>query len=287
MVKSPRMKNKKLFIAGVLFTGLVGLSQGFAHTDGYMVTDYVDQEMILDSSKPLIEPSVAAAMIESYILKINPDRDAKSPNDISTKELAKRIAGVSYCFELDPFVYTALIHKESINYYQRAKSPTGASGLTQFTTIAVKEVNDQLGIRGNKHAQTEAINYFTQMLAGDCLKNNGGFTSMGKNYVHLWELDPAASLVKSSSSQAAKMVSMMMDLPEYALVYGAILLKVNFSLVKSGYKTGCYETKPVALKDKIKEAVMYYNGDGCNTMTKYQSDILGRFYTGITGTKSK
>jgi len=287
------MKNSQLMIACLVLISMClapVVRAGEYSANGVFSSTYVDQEWILDSSKPFIEPSVAAPLIETYIHDINPNRDANAPNDISTKDLAKRIAGVSYCFHIDPFVFTSLIRQESITYNQRADSPTGARGLTQFTTIAVEEVDDQLGIRGNHYARSTAINYFNGVIADDCLEKNGEFKSTGSNYKPLWELDPASSSIKGSSAQAFKMAKMLVSYPEYALIYGAILLKVNFSLVESGYKTGCYTYKdghPETLADKFKEVVMMYNGDGCTTQKAYQTDILGKFYPDIINADTK
>lgn len=285
------MKNYKCPLFLFLFASFLVSAVSFAESEGVFLSQYVDEEIILDSSRPSIEPSIAAPIIESYINEVNPDRETKHPNDMSTKDLAKRIAGVSYCFHIDPFVYTALIHKES-RYTQRAKSPTRASGFTQFTTVAMKEVNDQLGLRGSKYAQPAAISYFNELLTDDCLAKQGGFTATGANYVPLWEVGAAAKMTRASSSQATKMVEMLKDYPEYALIYGAILFKVNFSLVENGYKTGCisYKTsnhRPQTMKDKYKEVMMFYNGDGCATQKNYQADIMGKFYTGITGVAAK
>ncbi len=283
------MKSKFLPLSIILAT-LSSSNAVFAESYGIFASDYVADEMILDSSRDIMHPQNSAPLIEDYINFINPDRDAEFTKDLSTKELAQRIAGVSYCFGIDPFVYTGLIHKESIDYNQYAKSPTGAVGLTQFKTIAMKEVNDQLGLRGNKYAQTSAMTYFNAMMMGSCLGKEGGFKVTGEKYQPLWSLAPANTLVKGSSAQATQMVKMLSSNPEYALLYGAILMKVNFSLVKSGYKSGCFEYKskvPPTMKDKIKEVMMMYNGDGCTTQKKYQSDIIDKYYPRITDLASK
>ena len=278
------MRKNKIILAGSVVISLCLAHVGFAAQYGIFQTGYVNRDLILETSKNFVAPNIAAPLIEKYILGINPDRDETSPNDISTKDLSKRIAGVSYCFHIDPFVFASLIHEESINYNQHAKSPTGAKGFTQFTTIAIQEVNDQLGARGKRYAQTDATDYFNSVLSDDCLEKFGEFKSTGKNYQALWELGSAASLKKGSSAQAKQMATMMTSYPEYALIYGAILLKVNFSLVESGYKTGCYTYKtghPVSMTDKFKEVMMMYNGDGCAVQKEYQSKILASYYPTI------
>ena len=54
---------------------------------------------------------------------------------------------------------TGLIHKES-SFIKTAVSPTGAAGLTQFTAIGLKEVNDQFGMRGKMGAPEIVTLYF-------------------------------------------------------------------------------------------------------------------------------
>ncbi len=103
----------------------------------------------------------------------------------------------------------------------------------------------------------------------------------------MWEQKPANAYKKGSKAQAAVVANMMSTHPEQALIYGAIILKVNYSLVRNGFKTGCYKYKtgkPVTTKDKFKEVLMAYNGDGCTTQKKYQSDILDKTYPAILGT---
>ena len=258
-----------------------------ASIPGVFMSQFVDREVVLDSSRAFEKPEDAAHLIEKYIVSVNPRRDNKSPKDISTKELAHRIAGVSYCFSIDPFVYAALIRMESINFNQRSVSPTGASGFTQFTSAAIKEVSDQLGLRGQKNANKSTINYFNRIITGTCLEEMGGFKHAGDRYVPLWDLKPAKLLKKGSDEQALQMAKMLKSNPEYALIYGAIVLKVYFSLVENGHQTGCYTYKtggPVTMKEKIRETVMAYNGDGFATQIIYQSRILDKYYPAIVGT---
>lgn len=260
-------------------------SDGTAFTPpGYMVTSSIDDKFILDSSNGLVEPYIAAPMIERYIQKIAPNREKRYSNDLSTEELSQRIAGAAYCYQVDPFVLTALIRKESILYDQFALSPTGAVGYTQFTTIAVKEVSDQLGLRGNGVALKSTIEYLNAGLKSDCLAVNGGYKSFGSKYVPLWKMAPANQYANGTSAQAKTMKFMLDDHPEYGIVYGAILLKVNLSLVKYGTRTGCIkQPAKLEMKDIFREVLMFYNGDHCGIQVKYQRDIMDDFYVGITG----
>jgi|GEM_PF-5869718 len=64
---------------------------------------------------------------------------AKYIKDYSS-ELARYIKASSECFGLDPYIYTALIEQESL-FEISATSHTGAAGLTQFTTPALREIS--------------------------------------------------------------------------------------------------------------------------------------------------
>ncbi|MFW7379869.1 MAG: transglycosylase SLT domain-containing protein [Oligoflexus sp.] len=52
--------------------------------------------------------------------------------------LSQKVIAVSQCLRISPYMFAALIAKES-SFNPDAISPTFARGLTQFTTIAVKE----------------------------------------------------------------------------------------------------------------------------------------------------
>ncbi len=61
--------------------------------------------------------------------------------------MGSEVIRISSCFDIDSRILLGLIKLE-FEYNQDAVSFSGASGLTQFTTIGIQEVNDQLGIRG-------------------------------------------------------------------------------------------------------------------------------------------
>lgn len=63
-------------------------------------------------------------------------------NTIANSTLARDILKSARAYGVDPFIFTALIEKES-QFRVNAVGSGGDSGLTQFTTIAVKEVTYQ------------------------------------------------------------------------------------------------------------------------------------------------
>lgn len=253
--------------------------------DGLFLTAHVKKTYILSHSKPFTHPTTAALKIKNYIQNLDSDRDENYPSHLSTHELSRRIAGVSHCFNIDPFVYTALIHKESILFRQDAVSPTGAVGFTQMTSIAVKEVNDQLGMRGPRASLVETQDYLNSILTGDCLAKQGGFEMFGSHYIPLWKLGTAPKYTSGSTTQARVMAKLFKTFPEYALVYGAILQKVYLSLVKSGRISHCLihgkAIRNYNLFDQYQEAMMLYNGQGCSVQLRYQKDILSKYYPRI------
>lgn len=105
------------------------------------------------------------SFIEEYI-KANDKPESEETNGISHHKLAIQIVRASFCFGNDPFMMAAKMRRET-NFTRTAVSPTGAVGFSQMTTIAVKEVQDQLSgnldvsAPGAKKAYQEAIHCFS------------------------------------------------------------------------------------------------------------------------------
>ena len=271
---------------GMTLTGIAAFALP-GHVEGTFLTGNVEKEFSLISSDGLQDPAVAAHLIENYIDRNFPNREEKGKkDDLSTADLARRIAGASFCFKIDPFIFTALIRQESINFSQHAVSGTGAVGLTQFTTSGVREVNDQLGIRGKTHALSSTTEYFSSVLTSSCLADAGGFTTMGAQYQPLWD---QASIEKmkytdGTAPQATAMARILDDHPETAIVYGAILLKVKLSEAKSGVRPDVMarKPKPSDMAGLYREALMLYNGDP-KAQVGYGKRIVDTFYPEIVG----
>jgi hypothetical protein len=80
-------------------------------------------------------------LIQSAILSTQSDQSLVS--QLRARALSRQIHKAGRCFQIDPFVFTALVWRES-NFRQQSKSPTGAVGLTQLTRPGILEVMDQL-----------------------------------------------------------------------------------------------------------------------------------------------
>lgn len=82
--------------------------------------------------------------LEFYIKRINPKQDAR--------KIASKIFECSRLHQVDPLLYAAIIHQES-HFDPSAISETGAVGLAQLTTIALKDMElskEQIQtVRGN------------------------------------------------------------------------------------------------------------------------------------------
>lgn len=75
-------------------------------------------------------------------------------NGVTETTLASEITTASFCFGTDPFIVASKIRLES-RFDMTAISSTGAIGLTQLTTVGLKEILDQLGHRGASYAILE------------------------------------------------------------------------------------------------------------------------------------
>lgn len=180
------------------------------------------------------------------------------------ENLAAEILKISLCFEIDPWIFTSLIKKES-SFEKSATSITNAVGLTQFTGIGIVEVNDQLGIRGKDGAFLNSIQYF----------NNTLKSCVDENWVHLWDkVTNYKELSADDQMRAAKAI--LLENPRYALVYGAVLLKTYVAI--SDQRNTNPENK---LSQLYFNALMQYNGEPGDAKIKYAEKIfsfVGEFY---------
>lgn len=173
----------------------------------------------------------------------------KNPNvsDSEALEISLGVIEVANCFSIDPKLFLALIRMES-NFSMDAISPTGAVGLTQFTSIGAQEVNDQLGERGGSYANVRNINYLNERLA-----------SCSENWQQLWF---------RASNWSEQKLFFLEDI-ELSLIYGAILLKVYLAKnFQSDMRTNYYD------------ALVDYNGEPGQRKYWYARTIL-QFYDEI------
>ncbi len=168
-------------------------------------------------------------------------------------QIAWKIYAISSCLNIDPIVYSSLIFTES-NYISLAVSPTGAVGLTQFTNIGIKEVNDQLGRRGSSYAKTTSMRYFNSVIK-NCISELNGIS----NYRKLWTF-------KEQKKR-------LLENADHSLIYGAIYLKSLLSVAK-------YESNQLDTQGLYFEALRRYNNDP-KVRDQYARKTLsraGKFY---------
>lgn len=207
---------------------------------------------IITQDYTLLEKRPEAEYLRRYIQKANykvPSSDAAA--------IAEGLVLVSQCLEIDPWIMTGLVQKES-SFIKEAVSPTGAAGLTQFTAIGLKEVNDQLGLRGKTGAPEAVTFYFLTQVRG-CVDSE---------WIELWrkievpENDPQFyPLLKNQLKQ---------DITS-SVLYGAILLKVYLSFITNKNQL---ETRLLPLIDTYFQALQMYNGEEGEARVKYAKNVF-------------
>lgn len=228
---------KLLFIVVLLMS--CGDNINKAELKGDFRTNYVTEDFLLYDTELYWED------IRDTILKWNP----KWENSSHTRnQIAWKIYAISTCLNIDAIVYSSLIFSES-NYVSSAVSPTGAVGLTQFTNIGIKEVNDQLGRRGPSFSRASSIRYFRSVIE-DCISYENGIA----NYQDLWTFNNQKQRLLSNA--------------DHSLIYGAIYLKSLLSVAK-------YKLEQASMRDIYYEALRSYNNDP-NVRDKYASKTLNR-----------
>ncbi|MEZ4743755.1 MAG: peptidoglycan-binding protein [Bdellovibrionota bacterium] len=204
---------------------------------GYFVKESnVNQNMTINSS-------INANMLSAYI-----QQQSKSSAS-SSKTLAQKIISVSDCFGIDPFIYAGLIDTES-NFKISAVSPTGAVGLTQFTSSGIREVNDQLGARGTRHARKEVTNYFDKIIAS-CVPT----TLKSNSAMHLWKYYRSINEIKS----------VLRNDSNRALVYGAVMLKTLLAYTYSSNRQ---------MNSIYIHALRLYNGEPGVRSSRYADKVM-------------
>jgi hypothetical protein len=195
--------------------------------------------------------------LTKYIIKTNYQVDK---NEAAL--IAQNILKVSKCFNLDPWVLTGLVQKES-SFKKDAVSATDATGLTQFTSSGFQEVNDQLGFHGKSGATDVATLYYSTRLK-ECID---------PNWVDLWlrvgvpEQDPNFYSLLKAEVKA--------DIPT-ALTYGAILLKTYVSFIDS---RALKSDTPLSISETYFQALQIYNGEEGDAKVKYAKGVFNNLKT--------
>ncbi len=149
---------------------------------------------------------------------------------LEAKILTRQIIKTSQCFDIDPIIFTALIWRES-HFRHLSQSETGAVGLTQLTKTGIHEVLDRLGSESLRKR--------------DELRNQ-----MASCYPTILKTIPANTDVVDFSEWKRKVANS----PEIALIFGAVLLKINLN---SDYRL----------------ALEKYNGDP-RVKVRFATDVL-------------
>ncbi len=225
------------FYRGIFMISL-SLSSSFAQQKGFFVKNHHLKSNFIISKKTL-----SISNLSRYIRQTNPSR---SSDYMDNEQMAETILRISSCLEIDPYIFTALIRKES-SFRTHAKSPTGAVGLTQFTTLGLNEVNDQLGAKGRAGAPVANTEYWLNLMT-ECV-----------------DYDFQALYHQNETIRAQK--SVIMNQPKYALYYGSILLKTYLAHQKRKIENG-------TLHDIYRKALEQYNGEVTPRRQSYAAKIL-------------
>jgi len=239
------MKNTKIIL--FLFSIITSLAakaveindKGYRLSETAVLKDYT-----------LMNLTPTPSHLSNHIVKINHRVDRQEAN-----EIAENIITISSCFDIDPWVLTALIQKES-TFQKDAVSQTNAAGLTQFTTIGFKEVHDQLGYRGRKGASENATLYFTSKIR-NCVD---------AGWVDLWARVDAVDSNPNYYNLLKEEIKR--DIPT-AITYGAILLKTYVAFVDS--KSG---SEDLSRSELYYQALQIYNGEPGEAKVRYAKNIF-------------
>jgi len=181
-----------------------------------------------DISQVLVNRHEVPHLVKAAILEANANRGLVS--QLEAKILSGQIARASQCFDLDPMVFTALIWRES-HFRHQSQSETGAVGLTQLTKTGIHEVLDRLAAESPRKRDSLRV-------------------MMSACYPKLLSSIPSTTDVVDFYEWKTKVANS----PEIALVFGAVLLKINLS---NGYRT----------------ALEKYNGDP-RVKLQFANDVL-------------
>ncbi len=188
----------------------------------------------------LFETSISKNFLKKYISERHQKniRDYVKENAAYVQNVALEISVMSECFHIDPFVFTALIERES-SFRRNAVSPRQAVGLSQFTTIGIREVHDQLGLRGERHARSKTIQYYKSQI-NDCANQK-----LQKDFSWIWK----------NKKTEPEMKKLILKDTSLALLFGAILFKTKIAVMQA---TQSQNLDPFELHRFTVEA---YNGD--------------------------
>lgn len=155
---------------------------------------------------------------------------AEKSNGLTNWQLAMKITRLSFCFGTDPKGVAAQIFTESKFDRQRV-SGTGAVGLTQMTSSAIDEVNDQLGSRSNNGATPENLRFLYGAI--NCYMGGQPFKPMFEAGVIR-----RGDLVAKNRPARLRAKVWLQDNVDRDLIYGQITLKVMLGYARADGASG-------------------------------------------------
>lgn len=205
----------------------------------YTETDYVRHSFLL------VRPPSPQKMT-----RIISKHRKRRHSGLSDHLLAQKIISVSACLDLDAYIFAALIFQES-SFNARAISHTNAVGLTQFTSAGVEEVNAQLGDGLFSRARPATTRWFHQRIQGCVVPR-----LKMRDFTPLFKLHYAP----------AEQKKILLNDPDYALIYGAVLLKTLVAVEK-------WKNPHSSAVHHYRNALRTYNGDS-RAKERYQRDVM-------------
>lgn len=194
--------------------------------------------------------------LEKYIKRANYKLPEKE-----IKVIAQAIDRVATCLKVDSFLLAGLIHKESY-YDKNAVSKSGAAGLTQFTSIGIKEVNDQLGLNGIIGAPLDVTEYYRNKI----------YECINPKWVDVWNLIKVAPGHPKFYDQIKVLIKTN---PLIAVTYGGILLKTYVANMHNRNITENLRYSPAEI---YFYALQAYNGEPGERKVNYAKKIFSFVY---------
>ena len=172
------------------------------------------------------------------------------------KQLAQQIETIARCFQIDSYVFSALIARES-GFNSHALSPTGAKGLTQMTPLGMWEVSQQFGLeRPETHdvGTPSAIQVLTRM-TDHCL-----VPKLETHWIPPFDLPAVKQHAPYSSAWTDALSEVMLQDDTTSLIYGAALFRtllIDVTHIRAQSK----DPDLRKTEEIFKEALRRYNGD--------------------------
>ena len=188
------------------------------------------------------------------------------PTSLDHGVLARSIIATAKAFRIDAYVLAGLISKES-SFTDKARSHTHAMGLTQFTQVAVQEMQIQLGAVRAAISPKQVASL--QAMSQEAL---GALNEINPNQKLTFDALKAslARYTGGPSSRFRYLEEVLSPSYKTQLVLGASYLRVLYGSAKAN-KNG-YDGNDTA-EGYYRRALFSYNGDP-NAQKVYQKEII-------------